>query len=162
MNHFFARRAIVATMAVSLALIMSLNSSWAANSNSIETPAEATVDLYTRMSARDLDGVLRLIPADGFTEVGMGEGEARRLDKQAFEGLFKTDLMINMRAVDVKVQDFGDTAIVTGTRVGSITPKGDQAKESRHLFTMVWVKTDDRWLLRHAHLSAVASLQAGH
>jgi hypothetical protein len=158
MKNFFAGPTIVTTFAVSLALIMSLNSSWASSPNDIKTPAETSIDLYSDISARNLDGVLQLIPAEGFTEIGVGEGETHRLDKQAFESFFKTDLMINLRAVDVKVQDFGDTAIVTGMRVGSITPRGDQAKEKRHLFTMVWVKVGGRWQLRHVHLSAVEHL----
>jgi hypothetical protein len=82
MKNFFAGPTIVTTFAVSLALIMSLNSSWASSPNDIKTPAETSIDLYSDISARNLDGVLQLIPAEGFTEIGVGEGETHRLDKQ--------------------------------------------------------------------------------
>jgi ketosteroid isomerase-like protein len=135
--------------------IMPLDTSAAAIVNDTRLPIEATADLYSRISARDLDGVLQYVPAEGFTEVGIGAGETHRLDRHAFEAFFKGEHTISLRAADLAAQELGDTIIVTGMRVGSITPKGQQAKENRALFTMVWARTDGRWLLRHVHLSAV-------
>lgn len=135
--------------------IMPLDSSGASIPNDIRLPIQATADMYSRISARDLDGVLQYVPPEGFTEVGVGASETHRLDRHAFEAFLKSELAINLRAVGLAVQEFGDMAIVTGMRVGSITPKGEQVKENRALFTMVWIKADGRWLLRHVHLSAV-------
>lgn len=137
--------------------IVPADSGAAAITGGKQVPAEATADLYSRISARDLGGVLRYVPAKGFTEVGVGASEVHLLDRHAFEAFFKADLAIDLRAVDIAARIFGDTAIVTGIRVGSITPKGQHAHEDRALFTMVWVRSDDRWLLRHVHLSAVQS-----
>lgn len=146
----------LALLLTSVALgIMPLDSSAAAAVSGARRPIEASADLYSRISARDLDGVLQYVPAEGFTEVGVGAGETHRLDRHAFETFFKSEPLINLQAVDLAAQEFGDTAIVTGMRVGSITPKGQPVKESRARLTMVWVRTDGRWMLRHVHLSAV-------
>ena len=155
----FSRSTFLAWLAIPLTSmslgIMPLDSSATAAANDIRLPVEATADLYARISARDLDGVLQYVPAEGFTEVGVGASETHRLDGHAFEAFFKGEHSISLRAVDLAAQEFGDTTIVTGMRVGSITPKGQQVKENRALFTMVWVRADGRWLLRHVHLSAV-------
>lgn len=135
--------------------IMPLDSSAAAVVNDTQLPVEATADLYSRISARDLDGVLQYVPAEGFTEVGVGASETHRLDRHTFEAFFKGEHTINLRTKDIAAQEFGDMTIVTGMRVGSITPKGQQVKENRAFFTMVWVRADGRWLLRHVHLSEV-------
>lgn len=140
--------------------IMPLDSRAAANDT--RRLVEATVDLYSRISARDLDGVLQYVPAEGFTEIGGDASEAHRLDRHAFEAFFKSEPAINLRAVNIAAQEFGDTAIVTGMRVGSITPKGQQVKENRALFTMVWRRADRRWLLRHVHLSPVEAAPIAH
>lgn len=137
--------------------ILPADSSAAAIADGGGVPAEAAADLYSRISARDLEGVLRYVPAEGFTEVGVGASEVHLLDRHAFEAFFKADLAIDLRAVDIAARVFGDAAIVTGMRVGSITPKGQHAQENRALFTMVWLRSDGRWLLRHVHLSAVQS-----
>jgi hypothetical protein len=71
--------------------------------------ASAAVDLYARMSARDLAGVLRYIPAAGFTEIGASAPSAHVLKPAAFEALFNSDAVIKLRAEDVNVQRFGST-----------------------------------------------------
>jgi len=116
-------------------------------------PVAATVALYARMSARDLPGVLRLVPADGFTELGPDAAAPHRLAPVAFEGLFRSDLAIALRAEDVEARRFGDVAVVTGTRVGAVGP----AAAARQPFTMVWTREPaGDWRLRHVHLSAPA------
>ena len=150
MKYIQIKPCFIAGIAIALTVLSSLNNpSCAATPSDIETPAEATVKLYSKISARDLDGVMQLIPPEGFNEIGVGANVVHRIDKQALGVFFKSDLTINLRAIDVAAQEFGDTTIVTGTRVGSIAPNGVQAKEDRHQFTMVWTKTNNRWLLRH-------------
>lgn len=74
------------------------------------------------MTARDLPGVVRPIPTGGFTEIGANSTEVHRLDAEAFEGLFKTGMAISLRLTGMQERTFGDTAVVTGTRVGGIAP----------------------------------------
>ena len=119
---------------------------------------DATAGLYARMSANDLPGVSRYLPADGFTELSGTTAAPHRLDVAAFAGLFKSGTQVSLRATDVQVQAFGETAVVTGLRVGTITPPGAQAVEMATPFTMVWTREGERWLLRHVHLSTPAPL----
>lgn len=115
--------------------------------------ASAVVDLYARMTARDLAGVLHYIPAAGFTEIGPSAQSAHVLKPAAFEALFNSGAVIKLRAEDVTVQRFGSTAVVTGVRVGSIGPKGKPSTELRAPFTMVWTSDSGNWQLRHIQQS---------
>ncbi len=119
--------------------------------------AAASAALFANMTARDLPGVLRLVPADGFTEIGANSAEVHRLDAKAFEGLFKSGMAISLRMTGIQEQTFGDTAVVTGTRVGGIAPQGAVPAEDRQLATLVWSKAGNGWQLRHIHLSAPPS-----
>ena len=116
--------------------------------------ASAAVDLYARMTARDLVGVLRYIPAAGFTEISPSAPSVHVLKPAAFEALFNSDAVIKLRAEDVNVQSIGSTALVTGVRVGSVGPKDKPSTELRAPFTMVWTSDNGSWQLRHIHLSS--------
>lgn len=116
--------------------------------------ASAATDLYARMTARDLAGVLRYVPAAGFTEIGPSAPSAHVLKPAAFEALFDSDAVIRLRAEEVSVQRFGSTAVVTGVRVGSVGPKDKPPTELRAPFTMVWTSDNGSWQLRHIHLSS--------
>jgi ketosteroid isomerase-like protein len=116
--------------------------------------ASVAVDLYARMTARDLAAALRYIPAAGFTEIGPSAPSVHVLKPAAFEAMFNSDAVIKLRAEDVNVQRFGSTAVVTGVRVGSIGPKDKPSTELRMPFTMVWTSDNGSWQLRHIHLSS--------
>ena len=116
--------------------------------------ASAAVDLYARMTARDLAGVLRYVPAAGFTEIGPSAPSVHLLKPAAFEALFHAEVTIDLRAEDVNVQRFGSIAVVTGLRVGSVGPQGKAPTELRAPFTMVWTSDGGSWQLRHIHLSS--------
>ena len=116
--------------------------------------ASAAVDLYARMTARDLAGVLRYIPAAGFTEIGPSAPSVHVLKPAAFKALFNSNAVIKLSAEDVNVQHFGSTAVVTGVRVGSVGQKDKPANKSRAPFTMVWTSDNGNWQLRHIHLSS--------
>jgi len=117
----------------------------------------AARDLYVRMSERDHDGVARYIPANGFTEVGSGGAEAHRLDMAAFDRLFASGSKIDLRLVNAQARTLGDVAIVTGVREGGVSQAGQPASSTqapaRQPVTLIWRKSDGRWLLQHVHLS---------
>jgi ketosteroid isomerase-like protein len=127
----------------------------AAQAGDAEDAVAATAQLYARMDARDLAGVGALLPAAGFTEVS-ATGERHHLDAQAFAGLFATPLVIDLHAVDLQAEAFGDTAVVTGLRTGAVAPAGAAPAAGGNRFTMVWQHQGGRWLLRHVHLSPAA------
>lgn len=116
-------------------------------------PVAATIDLYARMSARDLPGVLRYVPAAGLTEIAPGALGPRTLKPSAFEALFSSGLTIALHAEDVRIQRYGDAAVVTGVRVGT-GPKAASSPDERDPFTMVWTRDVSGWRLRHVHVSA--------
>jgi ketosteroid isomerase-like protein len=119
-----------------------------------QDPAGAAADFYARMSARDLPGVRRYVPPTGFTEISPDGPTAHVLAPSAFQALFGSDLKIALRAEDLRVQRFGDAAIVTGTRVGTVGAKDALPSEARVPFTTVWTLEPDGWRLRHVHLSS--------
>lgn len=120
---------------------------------------DATADLYARLSANDLAGVTRYLPAGGFTEMQGDAASPHTLDAAAFAGLFKSGARIALHVSDVQSQSFGDAAVVTGVRMGSITPPGAPVVEMRAPFTMVWTHGADGWQLRHVHLSAALPVE---
>ena len=122
-----------------------------AHAGDAEDAIAATTDLYAKMDRRDA-AVTAYVPAVGFTEVA-ATGELHQLDAKAFAGLFASQLVIDLHATGLKAQAFGDVAIVTGTRTGSVAPAGAPAPTGGNRFTMVWTKADGRWQLRHVHLS---------
>ncbi|MFL6627884.1 MAG: YybH family protein [Vitreoscilla sp.] len=117
---------------------------------------EATADLYARMSAGDLPGVTRYLPAGGFTELDGDAAAPHRVDAAAFAGLFKSGAHVALRVGDAQEQALGDVVVVTGVRLGGITPPGAAAAELATPFTMVWLRDGDGWKLRHVHLSRSA------
>ncbi len=127
----------------------------AGTSNNSDEAAAATIDLFSKMSARDWVAMSHYIPAEGFSELSPGSATLHRLNAGAFEKLFASGVAIDLRAIDVQAQSLGDTAIATGTRLGAITPAGAVATIGRNAFTMVWMKTGNQWQLQHIHLSVV-------
>lgn len=148
MKATFARRVAGAVLAAA-----TLTASMAAKAAADGDVASAAVDLYARMTARDLPGVLRYIPAAGFTEIGPSAPAVHTLKPAAFEALFNSDAVIKLYAEDLNVQRFGSTAVVTGVRVGSVGPKDKTSTEQKTPFTMVWSSDNGSWQLRHIHLS---------
>jgi len=151
----------IATMAATLAFAATFAAPPAFAEGSAEDAAAATQDFFTKMSARDLAGVSRYLAAEGFTEIVPETDKVLQLNASAFEGLFKSGRKIALRAVDVQARVVGDSAIVTGMRVGyvaaadaSITPQ-----DGRLAFTMVWSRHAQAWQLQHIHLSASRTSQ---
>lgn len=116
-------------------------------------PIDATADFFAKISAKDLAAVARYLPAEGFTETVPESKALLHLDAKAFEGLFKSGRQIDLRAADLTLQRFGDTALVTGTRLGGIGTADAAPSPGRLAFTMVWTCAASGWQLRHLHLS---------
>ena len=113
--------------------------------------AAAAQDLYQRISARDV-AVLRYVPAEGFIEIANGSAP-HTLDAAAFKALFASPLQIDLHAEDVRATAFGDAVLVTGFRVGAVTPAGHGPAPARQAFSMLWTQAAGQWQLRYVHLS---------
>lgn len=119
--------------------------------------AAASSALFADMSRRDLPGVLRYIPAEGFTEISPDSNGVQRLDAAAFAGLFKSAMVIDLHMTGMQVQTAGNAAVVTGIRVGAISALGSTPVEGRQLATLIWSKAGTQWQLQHIHLSVLSS-----
>ena len=135
------------------ALLLVLALASAARAAGPASARDATADLYARMSAGDLPGVTRYVPAAGFTELDGDAAAPHRIDATAFAGLFKSGTHVALRVGDVQEQAFGDVVVVTGVRIGAVTSPGATPADAATPFTMVWQRDGDGWKLRHVHLS---------
>lgn len=122
-----------------------------------EDAAAASVDIYARMTAKDEPGFLRYRPPGGFTEFTPSSKELQRLELKPFTDLFSSDMRINLRAEDIKVQLIGDVAVVTGTRIGYVAAPNTTPVELRYALTMVWARTNGALQLQHLHYSPLAA-----
>ena len=66
------------------------------------------------------------------------------------------DVIESLTTSDIKVRDYGDTAVTTGRwkRVSKSAAGQDTSAEG--FFTRVWVKRNNKWLMAVAHYSPVA------
>lgn len=136
--------------------IVALGAAGNARADDAADAQAAARDLYVRMSARDRDGVARHLPAEGFTELGSGGAEVHRLNMAAFDRLFASGSQIELRLVNAQARTVGDVAIVTGVREGGVAAAGQPPASARLPVTLIWRKSEGRWLLQHVHLSRAA------
>lgn len=129
----------------------------AENTAADETVRAASLDLFSSISKRNLAGVSSYLAPEGFTEFLPESDKLLKLDANAFSALFKSGAQIDLRLVDVQVKTMGSAAIVTGTRLGSITKPGASVMDGKSFITMVWFSNDGKWQLQHIHLSAASS-----
>ena len=68
------------------------------------------------------------------------------------------DVIESLTTSDIKVRDYGDTAVTTGRwkRVSKSSTGQDTSADG--FFTRVWVKRNNQWLMAVAHYSPVARL----
>lgn len=113
--------------------------------------------IYSAASAGDSAAFLAVVPAGGYTEFPKTGGPLVRLDSAVLQGLFtslaKGELKVNLRATELQATVFGDAALVTGFRVGSITAAGEAAREEKLRLTMVLARKEGDWKIVHVHLS---------
>jgi len=134
--------------------LASLHAPFAVAADAITDPTAATADFFAKISAKDLNAVARYLPADGFTETVPESKELLHLDAKAFDGLFRSGRQIDLRVADLALQRFGDSALVTGTRLGGIGAPDAAPASGRLAFTALWTRAPSGWQLRHLHLSA--------
>ncbi len=115
--------------------------------------AQAVHALYKALSNKDAKTFASFLPAEGFTEFNPDWRGVRRLNMSIFEGVFSSGAMIDLGVSDLQVQIAGETAIVSGYRVGTIAAPSSVPVQSRLALSMVWRKESGNWKLQHVHLS---------
>lgn len=113
----------------------------------------ATRDLYAQLSALDAKAFARYVPAQGFTEYNADKASLNVMTMAYFTAVMGSGVKLDLRAVDLKAQAFGDVVVVTGYRSGTITPPGAAPIASHHQMSFVWSKEQGQWQVRHVHLS---------
>ena len=68
------------------------------------------------------------------------------------------DVIESLTTSDVKVRDYGDTAVTTGRWKRVSKSATGQNTSADGFFTRVWVKRNNKWLMAVAHYSPVARL----
>ena len=67
---------------------------------------------------------------------------------------FDAGLKIDQRIENLEVRIYGDTAVTTFERVGTIKAVNEPARASHLRVSGVWVKVDGKWKLAHRHESS--------
>ena len=68
------------------------------------------------------------------------------------------DVIESLTTSDIKVRDYGDTAVTTGRWIRVSKSATGQDTSAEGFFTRVWVKRNNKWLMAVAHYSLVAKL----
>ncbi|MEJ6005005.1 hypothetical protein WG899_05570 [Paucibacter sp. AS339] len=124
---------------------------------------EAVAQLYRSLGSGDVAGFAALVPAGGFSEFNTEAEGLQTLTMDYFRAVMTSGAKIALRVSDLQPRLLGgDTALVTGYRVGSITLPSGQRFDSRQALTMLWRKAPSQvgvssasgaWQLLHVHLS---------
>lgn len=124
-----------------------------ASSHAAQSPAEAATEVYARLSQGDESGFARYVPAEGYSEFNSEIGPGKlHLDMAFFHRVFAAKPKIDLRIDEMKVEQLGKIAIITGYRQGSIeTPEG--ALTRRRPLTMVMKLDGEQWKIGYIHLS---------
>jgi Domain of unknown function (DUF4440) len=113
----------------------------------------ATRDLYVQLSTPNPEAFARYVPALGFTEYNADRASVTVMTMAYFTAVMTSGVKLDLKAVDLKAQAFGDVVVVTGYRSGTITPPGAAPIASRQQMSFVWSKEQGQWQVRHVHLS---------
>ena len=85
--------------------------------------------------------------AEGWTE------ESKRVRQAAFDAGRKIDLKIQ----DFEVTVYGDAAVTTFYRIGTIKEVDGKPEQKRYRISGVWVRRNGQWKLAHRHESPLAA-----
>jgi ketosteroid isomerase-like protein len=101
----------------------------------------------------DVEALDRLLAEDWL----LTHSDGRVQDKAEYLGELRTRSRTNQEIVneDVRLRDYGQTAVVTGVSVQSGVSSG-RRWQGRFRFTRVWIERDGRWVMVASHSSRVA------
>ena len=74
-------------------------------------------------------------------------------DKKRRQAGFDAGLKIDFRIEDLKVRIYGNTAVTTFYRIGTVKEANGESKPLHLRISGVWVKQDGQWKLAHRHES---------
>ena len=142
------------TIVLLIAVVLMSTSEARAQETDEDRVRDAVVELYETLSTKNTNAVVRYMHPDGYTEFSESWGRLFVLDEEYIRNALASDFEIDLAVRDLEVTVYGDAAIVTGYRVGSIR----SAYEVTLRLSMVWVKESGEWRLAHVHLSPSRSI----
>jgi len=125
----------------------------------VEDVIAAELDLLDAENAGDVERLYRhidsgrsvFLPGGGFLFVAGGEQDAER--RQAS---FDQGVKLDLRVRHLEVEIYGDTALLTYYRVGTITRSDGTSRRVTLRVSTLRVKKEGRWLEVHRHGSNMA------
>lgn len=143
---------------LALLTIVSTYSAFAQNNKDEQEVLKFNAEYEQAQINRDVAFFERAL-ADNYTFSGPDGGTENKI--QALEWLRKekekpTSKLISLKSEDVKAKVTGNTAILTGTWVGTTTPIADDKAEphtDKGRYTAVLEKRDGRWMVVAEHVS---------
>ena len=113
----------------------------------------AVFELYDALNNGDADAFVGHMWPGGYTEFGGSGGLIETLDKAYIRGALEAGVKTDLGVQHLDVRVHGDSAIVTGYRVGSITMPNGTASDDTLCLSMMWFRENGKWKLAHVHLS---------
>ncbi len=101
---------------------------------------------------------------EGFTSFGFAGGLLERVDsleelRKDQQARFDAGLKFNLQDRHIDVRVYGNTAVATSYRVGTINlPNGNTARPNNRI-TTVWIKQGGQWKIAHVHNSPLRGPQ---
>lgn len=135
-----------------LAFVLVFTLGGASSADDVADVSDAVNDLYRSLGSKNLEALSNYIPSQGFTEFNPEHKDLQVMKLSYFKGAFDAGVAINLHVEQLQARVLGNTAIVTGYRVGSITFPDGKVTNDRSCLTMMWAKAKT-WMLQHVHLS---------
>ncbi|MBL4664463.1 MAG: nuclear transport factor 2 family protein [Nitrospinaceae bacterium] len=111
----------------------------------------AVVNIYAALSAKDANGIEPYIKSDGYSEFAV-TGGLLRLDMEYLRSFLTGEMELQAEVEDLKVETYGDAAVVTGYRVHSFKMPDGSIDEGTQRLSMVWARLEGHWKVLHVHL----------
>lgn len=140
---------------VLLATVLLLSLCEVSRADDVADVGNAVNELYRSLSSKDLSGLAKYIPQKGFTEFNAEHKDLQIMQLGFFKGAFDAGVAIDLHVEQLQARVLGNSAIVTGYRVGSIAFPDGKVTNDRSCLTMNWTK-HKTWMLQHVHVSQCA------
>ena len=120
----------------------------------------AEIAFNAAQNAGNIEGMFKLSLPDrtvyGSAGGALVEGWTEESKKRR-QAEFDAGRKIDLRIEDLKVRIYGDTAVTTFYRVGTMKEVGGTTKQVRLRISGVWVRQQSEWKLAHRHESAMSN-----
>lgn len=143
----------ISYMILSLTLILCFNASAQTQASDEEEIRCAVANFYAANNYKDGDAYLQYMAPGGYTAFLENGSDLFKVNEELIRRSFKEDWVSNLEAIELDVKVYGDAALVTGYRVGTLTVADGETQKTMSCLTMMWIRFEGEWRLVHIHLS---------